>query len=205
MLVLSLCQRLCPDKIPVMPTTKLGDGADGEVFEIKDQPDKVIKFCVLYEHNNINLEKHYKNISKSLDYLIHNPSDTYAKVYSYQPMGEYSRIAWGNVSQKYILYYYVMEKLFKISEDERKIFHSIVSHEDQRKKKNFSSSKVREMLAGMKTALDFDEERVIFFYENFRDGPLSHLDVHVRNIMKDSSGKFKLIDFDRLELRNGKR
>lgn len=205
MLVLSLCRQLCPDKIPVPTSNKLGDGADGEVFEVDGQPDKVIKFCVLYERGSVVPVKAYAKIAKSLDYLVHNPLHTYARVYEHAYMGEYSRITWGNIPQKYVLYYYTMEKLNKISEDEKKVFHSILSHEDRGKKKNFSTEKVREMLRGMKTALDFDEERVTFFCDNLRDSPLSHLDIHVRNIMKDSAGYFKLIDFDRLEFKHAQR
>lgn len=200
MLVLKLCQQLCPDKIPVITTNKLGDGADGEVFEIKDDPNKVIKFCVVYETGSVKVNNTYKYISRVLNQLVKEPSPTYARVYTHAHMGEYFReVAWKK-EQKYILYYYIMEKLFKISEDERKVFHSIVSHEDRGIKKNFSSDKIDEMLEGLKQGLDFDEGKVTFFYNNFRKTPVDHLDIHVRNIMKDASGDFKLIDFDRAEL-----
>lgn len=200
MLVLKLCQTLCPDKIPVVASGKLGDGADGEVFEIKDDPNKVIKFCVLYETGSIKLSNTYKYISRVLDHLINTPSPTHAHVYTYSYMGEYSRPVTWKKEQKYILYYYIMEKLFKISEDERKVFHSIVSHEDRGIKKNFPPNKVKEMVTGLEQGLDFDAEKVIFFYNNFRKTPVAHLDIHVRNIMKDAAGNFKLIDFDRSEL-----
>lgn len=201
MLVLKLCQQLCPDKIPVITSTKLGDGADGEVFEIKDDPDKVIKFCVLYQTGSIKIQNTYKLTCEVLDCLIANPAPTYAHVYSHAHMGDFSRpIAWGKKTQPYILYYYTMEKLYKISEDERKVFHSIVSHEDRGIKKNFTATKIKEMISGMSASLDFDAERVTFFCENFKNTSVSHLDVHVRNIMKDSVGNFKLIDFDRAQI-----
>jgi serine/threonine protein kinase len=200
MLVLKLCERLCPDKIPVVPTTKLGDGADGEVFDIEGHPDKVIKFCVLYDTGNRPIKKTFKQIDGLLDYLTENPASAYARVHSHGYLGEYSRpISWSKNGQAFILYYYVMEKLQKITEDERKVFHSIVSHEDRGIKKNFSSDKIKEMLTGMAYGLDFDVERVMFFYDNFKNTPVSHLDIHVRNIMKDSGGNFKLVDFDRAQ------
>ena len=57
------------------------------------------------------------------------------------------------------------------------------------------------MLSGLSSGLDFDEEKVIFFVNNFKKSPIIHNDVHVRNIMKDCDGNFKMIDFDRAELK----
>jgi serine/threonine protein kinase len=202
MLVHKLCQSLCPEKIPVTVTNKLGDGADGEVFEYSEDLNKVIKFCILYETGNKTLKHNYKYINNVLSYLIEHPVSTYARVYAHECMGEWARdVAWKNTTQKYLIYYYLMDKLYKTSEDEKKIFHSILSHEDRGIKKNFSNEKIKEMLRGMSSGLDFDEDKVIFFVDNFKKSPVIHLDVHVRNIMKDSNGNFKMIDFDRAELR----
>ncbi len=201
MLVLKLCQQLCPEKITMPVGTRLGDGADGEVFE---SGDKVVKFCVLYETGKVKLENTYKYIGRVVDYLIAHPSPMFARVYEHRFLGEYSRIAWGNQRQRYFLYYYTMEKLQKISDDERKVFDTIISHEDRNKKKNFSPDQIKEMLTGLGKGLDFDMERVIFFCDNFKKSPVTHLDIHPRNIMKDDAGNFKLIDFDRAEINHGK-
>jgi hypothetical protein len=200
MLVLKLCQQFCPEKLTFPLSHRLGDGADGEVFELKDEPNKVIKFCVLYESSGIDIKGCYAKTSKTLSYIKYNQPQTYARVYDYMYLGEYSRSIERSKNQNYILYYYVMEKLYKLSEDEKKVFHSIICHEDRNKVKNFSISKIKDMLKGMGQALDFDEGRVMFFYENLKKTPLHHQDVHVRNIMKDVGGNFKLIDFDRCEL-----
>jgi serine/threonine protein kinase len=203
MMVLSLCRQLCADKIPVVPGKRLGDGSDGEVFEVENDPSKVIKFCVMYERGDRHLESYYhKKLAPLIDQLVAQPIDVYARVYAHEYMGIFSRDFMSSKTgkQKYILYYYLMEKLERISEDESKVFHSILSHEDRRIEKNFSTEKLREMLAGLGRGLDFDEERVIFFCEALKFAPISHLDIHPRNIMKDSLGNFKLIDFDRVEL-----
>jgi serine/threonine protein kinase len=205
MLVLKLVQQKCPELIPVTPTFKLGDGADGEVFEIEGEPNKVIKFCFVVQKDDSDLYQTYLDVSKLLTSLSTNPLPTYAHVYEHRYLGEYTRIVWGNLSEQYLLYYYIMEKLFKLSEDEKKVFHTIACHEDQQKKKNFSLGKVKEMLRDMSAALDFDAEKVTFFCDNLRKAPVKHLDIHVRNIMKDTSGNFKLIDFDRAEMKYGKR
>ncbi len=202
MLVYKLCQNLCPEKL-VTVGARLGDGADGEVFELTD--DRVIKFCVLYETGSKKLENTYKYISRVIDHLIAHPSPVFAYVYEHVFLGEYSRIAWGNQRQRYFLYYYTMEKLNKISDEERKVFDTIVSHEDRGKKKDFSTDQIKEMLSGLAQGLDFDTEKVIYFCGNFKKSPVTHLDIHPRNIMKDGAGNFKLIDFDRAELSDGKK
>lgn len=202
MFVLSLCRQLCPDKLPVQPDQRLGDGADGEVLSIVGDPSKVIKLGVLYERHDRGMIKYYNHIKNVLDYMVENKLDSYARVYVHGYLGTYSRKMehWKSGTQGFILYYYIMEKLRNLSEDERRIFHSILSHEDKGIEKNFSSEKIQEMLDGMSRGLDFDEDKVKLFCEKIKRAPVSHLDIHVRNIMKDDLGNFKLIDLDRVEL-----
>lgn len=199
-MVLSLCQKFCADKIPVTPAHRLGDGSDGEVFEIVNQPNKVVKFCVSYELYGLDVIEHYhKDVSPILNYLVSNPVDAYARVYSHAFMGIYDRDFLSSPSgiQKFVLYNYIMEKLYKISEDESKVFHSILSHEDRKIVKDYSPDKIKKMLGGLAFGLDFDEKKVTLFCENLRVSPVNHMDIHSRNIMKDRDGNFKLIDFDR--------
>ena len=203
MLVLQLCQQLCPEKIPVKTGERIGSGgADGEVFEILDEPSKVVKMGILYERHDRGLLKYFTAIQKGLDYVMTMQPAAYARVYEHGYLGTYSRKMeyWRTGKQNFIIYYYIMEKLRKISEDENKVFHSILSHEDRGIDKNFSTEKVREMLEGMGRSLDFDAEKVTLFCDNIRGASISHLDIHVRNIMKDDAGEFKLIDLDRIEL-----
>lgn len=202
MYVLSLCNQFCPEKIPVKVGGRLGEGADGEVLEIIDDPSKVIKLGILYERHDRGFEKYYKQIQRVLDYMMLVQPAAYARVYEHGYLGTYSRKAehWRTGKQKFIIYYYIMEKLQKTTEDERKVFHTILSHEDRGIEKNFSPAKIREMLEGMSRGLDFDAEKVMLFCDNIRGASVSHLDIHVRNIMKDDAGKFKLIDLDRIEL-----
>lgn len=202
MYVLGLCQHFCPEKIPVKVGVRVGDGADGEVLEIVDEPSKVIKLGIFYERHDKGFERYYKQIQQVLDYMMLTQPAAYVRVYEHGFMGTYSRKAehWRTGKQSFLIYYYVMQKLQKTTEDERKVFHSILSHEDSGKKKNFSPEKIREMLEGMGRSLDFDAEKVTLFCDNIRGATISHLDIHVRNIMKDDMGDFKLIDLDRIEL-----
>jgi hypothetical protein len=200
MLVLPLCQKDCPDKIPPNLSTKLGEGADGEVFALHGEDNKVIKLSALFDYWDTNLAQEYSRIESVVKYIQSVPLPVYSKVFSFEKLIESQREIWGGKQQNYILYSYVMEKCFSLSEDEKKVFHSIVSHEDLGIEKNYSEPQIKKMLNGMSLGLDFDAERVIFFYRNFRKSPVRHLDLHVRNIMKDGSGNFKLIDFDRTTL-----
>jgi thiamine kinase-like enzyme len=204
MFVLSLCRHLCPDKIPYPPDIRLGEGADGEVFSIINDNTKVIKLGIKYEYGDEDLDKEYRRISQGLEYFINVQPRVYARVYEQGYLGTFSReiSSFRGGKQKFIIYYYTMEKLEKITEDEKKVFHSILSHEDRGIEKKFSPDKVREMLQGMGRGLDFDVEKVTFFYENIKSASVSHLDIHARNIMKNGSGDFKLIDLDRIKLEN---
>lgn len=183
MSILKLCEQLCPGKIPVVLSTKLGAGADGEVFEIDSNPIQVIKICLLYD-----LE-----VNPVISYLVTYPLPTYARVYECGRLFE---------NEKIIIHYYIMEKLFPLSEDESKVFHTIISHEDRNIIKNYSFREIKKILRGLSRGLDFDEKRVTFLCENLKKTPVHHLDLHSRNIMKDAQGNFKLVDFDRCKLLN---
>lgn len=193
---LDLCHKFFSSKISFTPTFIIGSGIDGDVYDIKYHPDKVIKYCIQYEVSNLDMQ--CKNINTILDYLKLNSIICYAKLYDYNILIHYG-------VKKYILYYYVMEKLLKISEDEEKVFHSILSHEDRKIEKNFSQEKINKILSGLSRGLDFHTEKVMLFCSNLRYSPIRHLDVHPRNIMKDNVGNYKLVDFDRmkLEIENG--
>src|SRR5579885_3716072 len=195
MYVLSICQQLCPNLLPVKIGERLGDGADGEVFVVADEPNKVIKLSVIYDEyiKHSTCWKDFLKVQEVLDFVIANPSPVLAQVYEQGVFGEYSReVLYGNQKrlQKFVIYYYIMEKLYKLSEDERKVFHSILSHEDRGITKNYSLDKIREILQGLGRGLDFDAEKFILFCGNIRRSPVSHLDLHPRNIMKTVDGEF---------------
>jgi hypothetical protein len=200
MLVYKLCKEYCKDKLDFILSSKLGDGADGEVFELSET-DKVIKFGILFEYPDLNLSERYSQIENVLHYIKNNKPLAYAPVYEYKYLGKFVRpVDWSKAGQNYILYYYIMEKLEKISDDEKRVFHSILSHEDKNINKNFTILKIKQMLDGMARALDFDKKKIIFFCEALKQTEINHNDIHVRNIMKDKLGNFKLIDFDRASL-----
>lgn len=205
MLVLSLCRDVCPELIPDNIGEFLGSGSDGQAFELTDDPEKAIKISALFCYLDEDLKDKFNHIQITLDYLKNNKLDTCAKVYEFHNLGMYSQINWINrwsigEHQEYILYYYIVEKCFKLSEDEEKVFHTIISHEDLGIEKNYSQAQLNKILAGLSVGLDFDAEKVKLFYNNLKCSPLKHLDLHPRNVMKDKLGYFKLVDFDHSRL-----
>jgi len=208
MFVLSLVRQLCADKLPVQPDVRQGSGADGEVFSIKDDPHKVLKLSVLYGRPGQSADRPFRVIQKVLETIQAERPSAYVQLYQHGYLGTYSRQMHvrprGRVKQDFILYYYLMDKLYPITEDEGKVFHSILSHEDRNIKKDFSPDKIREMLQGMSRGLDFDTEKVILFCRNIKRAEqeigVLHGDISPRNIMRNMEGQFKLIDVDRCEI-----
>jgi hypothetical protein len=197
MQALYLSQKLNASQIQYPTGSKLGEGADGEVYEISNDSTKVIKFGVFYER-----ERAFDlvGLNKMFHYMINNSVMGLGRVFDFHYLGESIREVYRG-QQKYYLYYYVMEKLNRISEDESKVFHTILSHEDRNINKNYSPDELQEILKGLSYGLDFDFDKVKDFYSTLQTCPIYHSDIHSRNIMKTNSNDFKLIDFDRSYLR----
>jgi len=198
--VLSLIKQYC-SPLNISLGEELGYGADGQCFNIVDNPNQVIKLSVLYDMSDDFIIKS-QIINQTLNYIKNNNTYPYVRVYEYIHLGSYSRCipSWKDGKQNFILYYYIMEKLNKISDDEKKVFHTLLSHEDRGIIKDYSLVKITEMLKGMQRGLDFDLSRVKLFCQAIKLSPLIHNDLHIRNIMKTQLGEFKLIDLDRLKL-----
>lgn len=173
--LLSRCQQLFHPDFFNQIGELIDYGIDGGVYYFGDN---VIKISENYTYSYF--------VEKSLYYLLNNDCYPYAKLYEYGFSND--------------LFYYITEKLNSLSKDEYKVFHTIVSHEDKNLVKNYTLDKVAEMLQGLARGLDFDAERIISFYEALQNSPIRHLDLHPRNILKDNSGNFKLIDFNRIEI-----
>lgn len=187
--------------IPYKLGSELANGADGQIFELLDFPNQVIKLSILYCWDDPpSFEKEYLRINQVLSYLLNNNVPIYASVLKYQTLLRSSRKLL-NDNQDFIIYYYVMEKYLKISEDENKIFHTLLSHEDRRISKNYSLSQVKKLLTGLSLGLEFNHNKVLNFFKEIKTCPIIQNDLHPRNIMQDHNDNFKLVDLDRCYLR----
>lgn len=163
---------------------KIGAGFNGQVHLLHDDPTKVVKIS----------QSFYPLDYKAIDNLCTNRFPACGKVFEYYTHKAYDR----NTNREFNFLIYKMEKLNEISDDESRVFFSILSHEHRNIEKKFSPSALEEILKGLSFSLDFDVDKVIFFYENLKKLPFKYADLHEENIMKDNFGNFKLIDFDRI-------
>jgi hypothetical protein len=204
MKVYSLIKKYCPDKISYNIGSVLGDGADGEVYSIVGTND-VIKFSVIYDIDfSENLELRYQDLSTKLDFIKNNTDDLPFAIVKDFKLLHIDHRAHVDGPQQFLIHYYVMEHLNKISDDEKKVIHTVFSHEDYNIKKNFEEKELKKILSGLSVGLDFSINKVILFWSKINKSILYHTDIHVRNVMKDNFGNFKLIDLDRLEWRKDK-
>lgn len=181
---LSLWKEFLPLEIPVNLKETLGSGFDGEVYSLFYETNKVVKLSYSYLPQP-DPDFIYDLISKPLDYLV--------KLHVYKYFGPFVKD-----NEDYYLSFYMMERLNPISDDEEKVFHTLLSHEDRNLQKKFSEIELKKIVESLKLGLDFDEGRVIFFCNSINDMGFVHPDIHSRNIMKDDFGNFKLIDLDRI-------
>ena len=160
----------------------IAQNADGEIYELNE---KAIKFGIVY--NSDNPVSEYKSIEKVLFFLKDRNIPCFTKIFDSKFLG---------VKDGNLLFYYVMEKLKPITDDEQRVFHTLLSN-------RYNSYQLRKVLSEMRRGLDFDERKVTFFYETFASCPMSHSDAHARNLMKDSYGNFKFVNPERCVFKKG--
>jgi serine/threonine protein kinase len=183
---------LLPPDIKNSLKVELGRGADGVVFST-DDPNRAIKVGAFRPHPSQTADFAWRNLARTLDFLIKSPSEAYARVFAYQSLGSLD-----NGSP----YFYVMERLQKLSDDEFKVYHSILSHEDRNLKKDLSKNKIYQILSELNRGLDFNLSEIMLFCERLKKSKIMHRDLHPRNVLKTLNGQFKLIDFERCDIKS---
>ena len=211
MITKSLFEKHCPNKIPVKLGERIGGGSDGELFQVLDEPDKVIKLCVIYEWSlkpyykylemeDTNPYYEYLAIREVIQYVLDNQTIPYVKIHAHQYVGSYSRQLYDKREQKFILHYYIMDRLNKISDEEYKVFYSILPHEQDEVRNNFSLEKAEDILQNLGRSFDIDCAKIFTFCKCIKESPVAHQDLHPRNVMSDNVGEYHLIDLDRCVL-----
>lgn len=177
-------------------------GADGQVFELLEYPDQVIKLSVLYDNFDLSLEKEFQRIEYVLSFLKKEKPSNYTNIFSFGKLFNSSRMIYGNQEQKYIIHYCIMEKCFRLSDDEVKVFYSVIElFEKQESNVSFVKNKLKNLLNGLSLGLEFNLEKMIDFYNHLCTCMVVQNDLHARNIMRDKYGNYKIIDFDRCSLK----
>lgn len=182
-------------QLPFELGDELGYGADGQVFSLKTDISRVIKLSIIYQDDK-SLIQEFDEVKEKFNYLINRNIKHLAKVFEFKFLLAGARKTI-NGDQNYILYYTVLEKLNKISEDESKVLKTLC---DSYNKKFEINKSVIQIINELQNWLSFDKEKVLEFYWFLTNCPVKHNDVHRRNIMKDDYGNFKLIDFDRMTM-----
>jgi serine/threonine protein kinase len=179
---------------------ELGSGADGQVFSLLNDSGKVIKFGILFDDCSNTVDQQYDKLNQVLSYIKCKKTNLFVKVYQSDFLLKGTRST-SDGNQNYLIYYYLMDRLNKLSDDETKVFHTIISHEDRNVVKNYSYDRIQEMLRQMQRGLEFTLAKVNSFYNKLLNNKeILHLDIHPRNIMKDHCNNYYLIDLDRSQL-----
>lgn len=156
-------------------------GADGEVFKSND---KIIKFVEIFDSKkNANIA--WNRIKRNIEWIMDNNPSNFVRVDDFGLIQVFEN--------KYsIVYFYLMEKLYPLNKEETSLVKLIFKNENANNLK-FSL----ENLDYFNEFLKFDKEKITDFVIKTKKCKMKHLDIHSKNIMKDSLGNFKFIDLER--------
>lgn len=169
-------------------------GADGEVYQDEKY---VYKLSIVYDHyHSLSFDYDFNQTINILKNLSFKSDPAFVNIIKFQDLLSGYRHAI-NGKQKYHIYFYQMPKLLPISEDEKKALHTLLCHEDNNLVKKLNLNLIKEL----SNYLDFDFIKMKKFLSDIEASAYLHLDMHTRNIMKDDSGNFKLIDLDRITIK----
>lgn len=171
-------------QLPPFLGKEIGSGIDGQVFEKDNDPSRVIKISIS------------ENSDYPCSYVLESKNYWhFARVYSCDCLYTSDKDGKPLLSVHCI----EMEKLFPLTEDEEKLFHTLLSHEDANKQKEYTRDQLSTLIEELSEWFSFDKEEALSFCCAIMNCPIRHKDLHQRNIMKNVTSRFRLIDFDRLE------
>lgn len=184
---------LVQDKLPVQLGCEISYGAQGRVFDILNQPDRVIKVSTLYDVDPVlDIDIVFQNISRIYNFIIDRAPHHLVKIYNFNYATSGARYT-EQGPQKFIIYYSIQEKLYSLSEDEKKIFKTICqAHNNELE----LSRSLDDIFQELKCWYVFDYDKVKQFVSNYPHLPINNRDFHRRNILKDIHNNYKIIDFD---------
>jgi hypothetical protein len=199
--------------LPFKLGEEIGCGCDGQVFEVIEgygeygypiKRGSVIKLSAIYGTNSY---RQYLRVAAHLGFLQHNRTPHFAAVFNFGLLVHFdlpetisSTSNRMQPKESCTVYFYEMEKLLPLSSEETKLFHTLLSHEDANKQKDFSPEGLTKRVDELADWFIFEKKDVLAFCLAATSGKIRHKDLHERNIMRNRLNQFKLVDLDRLEL-----
>lgn len=182
----------CLTYLPFRVGQRLGGGIHGTVFDLPDEHNTVVKIANIYSDVYDDYSAKFQRISKTYQFIIDNTNDALVKVFDFGQL--YEGLIKSSYSTKTgIIYYAKMEKLLPILEIEQKVFKTIC---DVYNGLISINRPIKDLIYELKEWFSLDEVKIFEFYDNLHSLQIEHRDVEVRNIMKNSVGQYKLVDFD---------
>jgi RIO-like serine/threonine protein kinase len=166
-----------PTLVPDLPRIgeSLGCGSDGYVYQYG--PNRVLKVSTFAFHNpRVAIER--------VKFFLQRPHKHVVNVYACGLIGE--------------VYWYEMEQLRPLSEEEVNIFYEVFENHDEYMADLGATWQLRIYKKHRKSRL---HRRMLRFLRQAQKLPLIHHDLHNDNIMKDRRGKYKLIDVESIRSR----
>lgn len=185
-----------PKELFPVGLTKIGDGADGTVYETFNK--EIVKVSVYLNWDHQDIYEVQKKILGSLDYIYKNKPDHLVKIYDIGKINYITKFRSVHGDLDAFIYSYRMERLNHLSDDEKRVFESI-SHRDT-DRPAVIDKKTFEMTETLCDFYDLDFKKTSLFLRSIATSHIIHLDIHPRNIMKDNDNSYKLIDLDRITI-----
>ena len=176
--------------------TKIGDGADGTVYETISK--EIVKVSVFLNWDNQDIYQVQKNILGSLKYIEKSEPQHLVKISEIGSIIYITKFRSIHGDLDAFIYSYKMERLNHLSDDEKRVFESI-SHRDSGNHPEINK-KTFEMTERLCDFYELDFKKTSLFLKSIATSHIIHLDIHPRNIMKDNDNNYKLIDLDRITI-----
>lgn len=201
--ILDEVRQNCPAGIAEGVGKFLGAGYYGEAYEVNGG-DRVLKVSVAKDEAaaNATLDK-----IRAIDAL---GSDAFVKVWDYGILCDVDLPGSRYMVKSGTAYFYVMERLFPLSADEKKVatrtladleeMSKLPGYERERKKYMFAKGRLYRRDGDMEEGGPDPLSKAADLFDRMRAAGAGHRDMHRENIMQNADGQYKMIDLEQAKL-----